>query len=366
MGVATEKEGLRTTLRKTYSDNAGEHERLADGSIESIIAMLVAGSRAGLSTPQRNRINTLQGGALRPPYRKRMCAWMQARLIARMTRSLKLDVERFDQWVRSNESAAGTYAMILDFRREPMYRAAEMSLSGFREEILDRLVALRLRHEAVGRMMPRKGEMDRAVVALAERGSLLGFPGPLEGHKRPALLGGRAMPEAQAEEIWKKFVSNLVEPAWPALAYVSQIFDFGEKFLGRLRELVGQVNITDKNQDQEKRLGHLADICLLAAAHRDRKLADVFAAKALACTEGPCSEQKAVAILRAILVAGAAFENEKARAKWLEERLSDLAVRLPRGEASQVFLEHLWEIKKGIKVSLRILARAEALATAAN
>lgn len=69
--------------------------------------------------------------------------------------------------------------------------------------------------------------------------------------------------------------------------------------------------------------------------------------------------------LQAIIIASAAYQDEDQWRKWLEEQLTDLAFRLPSGNASKIFLAHLREIKRVIKLALGIHCRAEAIAAAA-
>ncbi len=314
-----------------------------------------------------NRINTLEDGALRAPYWKRMCAWMQAGLLARLTLPTSLDLERLREWVLGNETLEGMYAKVLDLRREPMYSAAEMSRSALRGEVVGRLVTLRSRHREAGRLMPWSDEIDNAISQFAERGSPLDWarPGPLEGHRRPAEIGGRELPEDDARKVTEEFAKDPAGPLWSRLAYISQVFDLGESPLARAREATSRVSIEGEGIDQEARLGRLADGCLVAAAHRDVELARAIAAKVL---EGACkarSVHEVVTILKLLLVAGAAFPDEDVWAEWLEEQLAKVASHLTGGDALRAFLEHLEELKKVVKLTLCIHARAEALASAA-
>jgi hypothetical protein len=98
-----------------------------------------------------NRINGLDGGALRPPCWKRMCAWMQAGFLSRLMQSISLELESFREWIHGNQMLAGVYAKTLDLRHEPMYRATEMSPRALHEEVIGRLVLLRERHKTAGR-----------------------------------------------------------------------------------------------------------------------------------------------------------------------------------------------------------------------
>ena len=314
-----------------------------------------------------NRINTLEDGALRAPYWKRMCAWMQAGLLARLTLPISLDLERLREWVLGNETLEGMYAKVLDLRREPMYSAAEMSRSALRGEVVGRLVTLRSRHREAGRLMPMSDEIDNAISQFAERGAPLDCarPGPLEGHRRPAEVGGRELPEDDARKFMEEFAKDPLGPLWSRLAYISQVFDLGESLLAHAREATSRVSIEGEGIDREARLGWLTDGCLVAAAHRDVELARAIAAKVL---EGVCearSVNEVVTILILLLLAGAAFPDEDVWAEWLEEYLAKVASHLTGGDALRAFLEHLEELKKVVNLTLCIHARAEASASSA-
>ncbi len=110
-----------------------------------------------------NRINVIEGGALRPPYWKRMCAWMQSGFLIRQTQNLSLDLESLKNWVSTNMAQAGSFACLLDLQHEPMFQATEMSQSSFRKEILGRLYIARNRHKEDGRDIPKSDDIDDAI-----------------------------------------------------------------------------------------------------------------------------------------------------------------------------------------------------------
>jgi hypothetical protein len=315
-----------------------------------------------------NRINTLEERALRAPYWKRMCAWMQAAFLSRLTLPRKVNLEELREWANANMTVAGKYRMILDLRREPMYRAAEMSADSFREEVLSRLVLLQLRQVAAGHPMPRSSEVDQAVSRLAAQGSPLGatLPGPLEGHKRPAEAEGRRLPEDIARGLRETFAPARSEWNWANLSYLSQYFVFDEEFLAAAREAVKKCNLAEKEKAEGGGLGKLIGACLIAVVHRDIGLARAIAEKVVSYADKMNSAQEVVMGFRVLLLAGASIAKEDEWSNWLEEKITEVAVRLPRGETSKVFLEHIQELKKVVKLTLCIHARAEALASAAN
>lgn len=315
-----------------------------------------------------NRINTLEGGALHAPYWKRMCAWMQAAFLSRLTLPLKLELAGLEEWVNSNMTAAGEYAMILDLRREPMYRAAEMSPATFREEVVSRLLVLRSRHQAVGRLVPRSEEIDKAIAQIAALGSPLGWglPGPLEGCRRPAETSGRKLPEEVATDVLEKFAPESGKWEWANLSYLSQYFEFNEHLLESARDAVKRCNFEGEGGEIRRGMAELIGACLFAAAHRDIGLARAIAEKTATCADKMLSEEEVVTALRLLLLAGTSFDNEEEWSKWLDEQFAELAFRLPRGKASNAFLEHIREIKKAMRLPNYVVARAEAIALAGN
>jgi hypothetical protein len=315
-----------------------------------------------------NRINTLEGGVIRPPCWKRMCAWMQAGFLVRVTQRFRLTLESIREWAQRNQTSAGMYANMLDLRHEPMYRAAEMSPGALREEIIGRLVLLRERQKAAGRWVPSSASIDEAIARLAEDGSPLGWalPGPLDGHRRPAEAGIFRLPKDDcawaAEELAKNPATSIVS----TLAYLSQHFDLGEELLMRLRGAIAQMAVVSAETSVEEGIGRLTDTALIACAQRDVELASAIASTVVATAPSARSKSETRTLFHALLLASTAWQNEAEWAEWLERQLTETALRLPAGEPSETFFAHLQELKKVLNLDLGIHVRAEALASAAN
>jgi hypothetical protein len=113
-------------------------------------------------------------------------------------------------------------------------------------------------------------------------------------------------------------------------------------------------------------IGRLIGAALIACAQRDVALATAIASTAITMAHRACSDSDAGRIFQVLLLASTAFQNEDMWAEWLERQLAEAAFRLPAGEPSKMFLKHLQELKKVLKLSLGIHVRAEALASAAN
>jgi hypothetical protein len=249
-----------------------------------------------------------------------------------------------------------------------MYRAAEMSRRALREEVIGRLVLVRERLKATGQLVPGSDTIDAAVARLAEQSLPLSWmlPGPLDGHYRPAETGTRRLPEDDIERATEELVSDPTTPVLSLLAHLSQHFDLGEALLMRIREAIVRVALANVETRLDAHIGRLIDTALIACAQRDVELASAIASTVIATAHWVHSDAHVRSILQTLLIAGASFASEDEWAEWLERRLAEVAIRLPTGEPSKMFLARLQELKKVLKLNLGIHIRAEALASAAS
>lgn len=309
-----------------------------------------------------DRINLMEDGARRAPFWKRMCAWMQACLVVRLVSPWNVDFSELRIQLESALHLAGRYAKLLDLHREPMYIAGELSPLILRNEVLGRLLQLQVRHEIEGRDVPLAADIKDTIARLAETGPPLAwaFPGPLEGFRRPE-EANRTLDEETKDELLQLsgdlLVSNIVN--------LSQVFHLDEVTRLALREVISKSYSESENQDTADRLARLMKAGIVAAAERDRELAQAIAAAVLAIAPSLLEGTNVAMGLEALLLAGAAFEEERASAEWLNEQILGFAGRLPAGKSSAGLYNQLQELKKVTKLELSICSRAEALASAA-
>jgi len=313
-----------------------------------------------------NRINVIEGGTLRPPYWKRMCAWMQAGFLVRQTQKFVLDLESLKNWISINMTQAGNFACLLDLQKEPMFQATEMSRSSFREEVIGRLLAARNRHKADGRDTPRSSDIDDAVSMLEGQGTPLcwALPGPLEGHLRPVEKGVK-LPEEGIKQFRDDLFIDHAERVLSTLTYLSQFYNLGEELLVKVREVITKANF-DEFKGFPEILKRVIDAGFIACAHKDLELSSIIGTKIVATSPWTNSEYNAGNIVQALLIASAAFQKESEWAKWLEKQIADVAYRLPAGEKTKDFLLHIQELKKVLNLKMGILSQAEAIASAAT
>jgi hypothetical protein len=318
-----------------------------------------------LATLALSRLNTLPSGAIRPPFWKRMCAWMQAGLLVEETRDYRFEMSALRAWILSRIPPAAQYAALLDLRREPMYRASEMSRTALRDEIIGRLLLLRLREESAGRSMPKVEQLDSALSAST---SPLGwsFPGPLEGHRRPADTPALKIRDEDVTSLLHDLVDDPAGPLFPTLAHLSQRFDLGEALLSYAKTALKNLSPNRFAANGRTLLERLGDGCLVAAAQRDIELSRAIGDAIIVGAAQFNSADDVGILVTCLVVASAAFQDERQWSEWMEQQLTNLASRVPRGEMTRALVDHIGELKKVIDLSLCSLSRAEALAIAAD
>ena len=336
--------GLLTADKFTRSDGVDAY------SLISALAKLVL-----------NRIQLMEGGSLRQPFWKRMCAWMQAALVARLMHGSGVDLESLTSLVEQNLLLAGGYASTVDLRREPMVEAGTVSSFGLRREVLGRLVALQARHQAAGRPTPRIDDIRNALERIAGLGPPLSvlLPGPLKGYLRPQEQG-KEIPKQDKERLHEVSEDLLISN----LANLSQHFAIPKDLKSALREAISTKAPGRDDMSLESivtRLWHSGNV---AAVERDGDLAQVIAAGVLRVAAEIQEETLLWGAVETLLRSAAAFEAENAWAEWLEIQFFELANRLPAGKISELLWHHIQALKKVTRLELGIFRRAEAVASA--
>jgi len=314
-----------------------------------------------------NRINVIEGGALRPPYWKRMCAWMQAGFLIRQTQRLKLDLQSLKAWISANVTHPGNFVTLLDLRKEPMFQAMEMGQSAFRKEVLGRLHVARDRHKKDGRCIQKSDHIDSAISTLEKNGSPLGWalPGPLDGHIRPADKGVKISEEA-VNEFSEGLKSDKAERFLSSLTYLSQIYDLSENLLKEIREVITNSDFNHEFTGFPEVLKRIIDSGFIACAHKDLKLSSAIGDKIVSASPWVNSEFTSGNIIQALLIAGAGFTEESDWIQWLESKLTEVAYRLPAGDNLKEFLFYVRELKKVLNLKTGVFGKAEAIASAAS
>jgi hypothetical protein len=293
---------------------------------------------------------------------------MHAGLLVQSTLNISIKLDALREWVDNNRDMAGTYAQIIDLRREPMYQAGEFRPSYLREEVIGRLVALKVRHQSSGRRVLHSEIIDAAMAGLTSAGSPLGWamPGPLNGHIRPADRDGRKFSDADTADVLEKLTKDPSGAIWSKLAYFSQCFDLGGKVLAQACQAITTATFDHEVVEGEERPTRLFDIALLGAVHRNKDLANSIASIALKKAPLATTGKAAISILQILLLASAAYENEEEWSSWVSEQLAKLAYGLPAGESTKTLHDHLVAMRTVLPISLPVCSQAESVCSAAT
>ena len=307
------------------------------------------------------RLVLAEGGASRPPFWRRLCAWTQGGLLGRLCWSVEIDLDAVRASVAGAETLAVVYGRTLDLHQAQMYAAGETSTLQLRAEILGRLALLRQRHQTSGHDIPGGEAVARACERLTEGGLPLGWelPGPLEGHVRPA----RALPSEVAESIARGFVATPSTATWAGLSHLAQLFTLDEDLRTQMLSSLQKLSAAPIAERRRDLLTMLEQACRVAAAHHDEALADAAAA-GVQRQAHTAEDQDIARIVNLLVLAGAAIAAEDRRTAWLGNQLAELAGCVPATSAPRL-KECLKELQHVAPVSAAFWARAEFLIAAA-
>ena len=202
-----------------------------------------------------NRINFLESGACQPGYWKRMCSWMQAGIITRATANINFEngMASLREWAHNNLTLAGAFRTLIDARREPGFYSRNNSSRSLYAEIVRRLISLKLRHEGVGRNIPKSDEIDQALNRIQESGIPFGR-GPLEEH----ILPSQPLPEGISSTLQNKLKDSPSTFPWSAHSVGSLFFVPGPTEQEYAREAIEIMSISKdfSNQDTFMKMLH--------------------------------------------------------------------------------------------------------------
>ena len=310
-----------------------------------------------------NRLNLLEKGATYPGYWKRLGAWMQSGMIARimMGPSFSIEIDNFQKWLHENMPTAGGYADIAQAKQEPMFLSGRILL---RKEILGRLYVLTSRHEREGRHVPKSEDISRMLTQTDEHGQPLisGLPGPLEGHRRPTA----PVPQEVTENMGDARTVGANPASLLQLATISQFFALSKPDLDRASEAINTIGDTNDSTEPSENLKLLGAASIVAAANRNMSLADKILDALVRIVPRLSTEEEISRVPQIILQTAATYEAHDAWFEWLEEGLARIATHLPPppDRALQIFLIHLGAIERVLPLDTWFHVRARAIASA--
>ena len=245
-----------------------------------------------------------------------------------------------------------------------MLHAGLLTAWSLRDEVFGRLQLLRTRHEEAGRQTSWSEDTQKAWrrVHEAVRTQVFGFPGPLEGDRRPR----RRIPDGVVESLHAACAGQPDISRLRILAAFSQGAKPGAGELKAARKAVTEIGSKAVGLPEINELNFAS---FVAVAYRDLALGNEVAG-ALIRLSGQATEREIVHQMVRLMVQTAAVNEEReCWSQWLEERLEAVAKALPGppSKALDVFLETLREIEIVLPVEewSHLRGRAVALSGAA-
>ena len=324
---------------------------------------------SALSELVQSRVALLPGCATHPNYWRRTCAlmhggWLLDELEPTGVRS---NFERFLTWLGSSPRIADRYADAIGARTEPMLHAGLLTEGSLRGEVLGRLELLRARHEKAGRQTAWSEDTREAWhrIQSGVRKQVFGFPGPLEGEKRPL----QDIPEGILDAANRAWADRGDISQLQILAFFSQGARPNGEDLEAARNCVRSIGQSLAEDGWRRQMADLNFASVVAVACRDLPLGDEVA-EALVRLSSGTSEPGGVYPIVHLMVQTAAVNAEKESwSKWLEGRLESVAKTLPGPPSTALgaFLDSLREMQVVLPCEewFHLRARAVALSGAA-
>ena len=319
---------------------------------------------AALSTLVRNRVALLPGCANRPNYWRRICALMQGGWLLEVLEPAGAmpHVEEFLEWLGSHLRIAGYYADAVGMREEPMLHAGVLTAESLRDEVFGRLEVMRARHKNQGREASWSDETRAAWQQIDAKVSnqMFGFPGPLEGERRP----GREVPKGIVDAVHQACVEREEISLLRVLAVFSQGARLQRKDLEKAREAVREIGLGPPRDVGLREVNELNFASFTAVAGQDKTLADEVANVLVQLSRDMSKEEIVHQIVRLMVQTAAVNEEKETWSRWLESRLDDVAKALPGapGEPLKAFRESLREMEIVLPYDESFHLRAQAVA----
>jgi len=310
------------------------------------------------------RFHHVEGMVRRPPFWRRFCAWTHAGLIARCLDDLQFASDAFEKWSDSLRAREDVFFEIADLRAGPMWTCNSLSPHQLRAEIVGRMAAMSARYRQVGVAVDLCEKIDAVVREFdaSPSGVQRLFAGPLEGHVRPAdRRDVTTLSDENGSRLGKKLSPRLWSKVWGRVALAARIWTLGDELLARIREIIPDAEFGRNNDQRRRAFNNLAHLCQVAAAHRDHLLGKAIGSRCV--TEAPkvSSADDADRLLRVILMAAAAIQDNKEWADWLDNTLRALVANLKKGQPCAVVHESLQVLIRYLPEYRRCVARPSAL-----
>lgn len=316
------------------------------------------------------RLSIEEGLWCMPPYWRRLAAFAHAHNLVEI---LEAESEDFDQligWMDGLERPEEFAAILLDFKREPMWHVLNMTPRSLKALVVRRLIALRDTLTTSGFELQNGHLVDLAFESIKNEGGLLhiNMPGPLHDGMRMSDVDGCGGSKSDSET---SFISEAVsalelEPlgtAWHGLALVCRHLCFDDAMLDSLTKLPTRLTLGDATEDRERFFDVLEKAAEIAATQPCEALADAVAdAIAREAVRFDGARDAEVGYMLLIMASGAITDDTRWK-EWIGKRMTDYAFFLPKGEACSQLLFSLDSLQTLMPIKDRCFGRARKFAS---
>ena len=274
-------------------------------------------------------VGLVAGATSCPGFWRRMCAWMQAGLIIRTSAVCGAlpEVGQIEKWCSEQQTPAGGLRRLADCRIEPLVLGHSPRFGALRWEVALRLGQLRERHSAMGREVPMADEIEAELSRMRREsmGAVLSSCGPAEVH----VLPDAPVPDGIQALIGESWRTEEPTTTLAMVAGISQIFIVGDGERARVLDLVESIVDQAGTVEYSVVAAQLHAASVVAAASGDTAVANVVGAAVEAWAGEVQRGSEVESMVHTLMQAAAAHRAEDEWFPWLEERLAEVAGRLP-------------------------------------
>lgn len=305
-----------------------------------------------------------------PPYWRRLAAFAHAHILVEILEAESEDFDQFISWMDGQERFEEFAAILLDFKKEPMWSVSDMTPRSLKVLVVRRLMALKDSLSINGLELQNGHLVDLAYEAIKKEGGLLDIdmPGLLHDGMRMSDMDGCGRLESDSETsfISKAVTALELDPtgtAWNGLAWACRHLRFEDALLDSLTKLPTRLTFGDATKDREQFFVVLEKAAEIAATQPCEALADAVAdaiAREAVRFDGARDVKIGYTIL--IMSSGAITDDTKWK-EWIGKKMTDYAFSLPKGEACSQLLLSLDTLQTLMPIKDRCFGRARKFAS---
>lgn len=316
------------------------------------------------------RLSIEEGLWCMPPYWRRLAAIAHAHLLVEILEAESEDFDQLIAWMDGLERPEEFSAILLDFKKEPMWRAFDMTPRSLRAIVVRRLMALKDTLTASGLDLQNGYLVDLAFESIQKEGGLfyIDMPGLLHDGMRMNGMDGCSSTNSDSES---SFISEAIsaldmEPmgtAWNGLAWACRHLRFDDALLDSLTKLPTRMILGDATKDRERFFEVLEKAAEISATQPCEALADAVAAAIAREAVRFSGALDAEAGYWILMMSSGAITDDSRWREWIGKRMIDYAFSLPKGEACSQLLLNLDSLQTLMPIKEKCFGRARKFAS---